>query len=361
MHGNEQAINPSESGYCGLTPFGFRTLDIDTPMEDYLDDEEVDFQSVSAVNKRYLSECRKDQSQIAALNDRLVQFIERGRSLEEENEIFEQQIEEIWARQEQFVGAGQILRQEAPALSAIAEKLRKEKDEIIAQTNVLRKDLDVLRWKYDETVKKQMQAEEEREELAQEIDVTTGECLALKEQINILENELALMGNSHEQMKKRSKLVDENLWLALEFPSPNMSTAALDIGAYYGKLASSIQFEGRTSGLSPDSTQAQRNVNKGDDSHIKIPELEKELEALKVRNMELNTEIEEREITNEEEIAFNEEQIHELGKKLHLLNEDIKTHLVEYEELLTAKRALDIEITAYRGFIEEEDERLCHL
>ncbi|CDQ70195.1 unnamed protein product [Oncorhynchus mykiss] len=92
-----------------------------------------------------------------------------------------------------------------------------------------------------------------------------------------------------------------------------------------------------------------------------IAELEKELAELEKCGEELEDEIEMKREAYVEEIFQLECRLEEMRRQQHELQVQMREQCDDYEELLGQKMAREIEIAAYRGLVEEEDERLCYL
>lgn len=90
-------------------------------------------------------------------------------------------------------------------------------------------------------------------------------------------------------------------------------------------------------------------------------ELEKELAELEKHGDELESAVEARKAKYLEEIEELENYISLLDEEEADLQFQIKDQSEDYEELLNQKMNLDIEIAAYRGLVEEEEERLSCL
>ncbi|XP_062333119.1 desmin isoform X2 [Osmerus eperlanus] len=317
--------------------------------------EQLDFVAAKAINKEGLSRFTQDRTILAALNNRLATLIELARCFEEENESLETQILALEDRlsSQQASSTSTAIAVPDYSLDAVVERLRKEKEEILGVTEELRSELECLQQEHQKAVQQRTLVQEQREDVAMDVDAVTAECLALREQVCIYEEQLANMEAQHattvETLAEPAEGA-EGAMTAVEFCSPDI-TPALQIKEYYCQLAESLQYEcGMSSAVVAVGNGQQGELASGsrgtDVSKITdVNELKKQIGELEKELIELEKCNEELEDEGEMKKAEYLEQIEEL----------------EYQDLLSEKMARDIEIAAYRGLVEEEDERLCYL
>ncbi|KAK2891141.1 hypothetical protein Q8A67_013784 [Cirrhinus molitorella] len=346
---------------------------------------ELDFAAARALNKEGVARFVHERSVIAALNDRLAGLIDVVRCLEEENESLEAEIIELEERLESEQVSTTTVSISAPvdySLEAVIERLRKEKEEILCNTEELKGELRRLQMKYDQVVEHKRLIQQEREDVSVEVDAITTDCLALREQVAIYEEQLAAMERQHETRLEKlcepMTLDEGSPTLSLQFPSFDITPAIMDIKEYYGTLVESLKFEFRASsaaaidaaGKEKEEQLAKltggkvKDVSKETDVNVLknlIAELQKEVAELEKRGDELEAEIETRKAKYLEEIEELENYICQLEEEEADLQFQMKDQSGDYEELLNQKMNLDIEIAAYRGLVEEEEERLSCL
>ncbi|XP_071772230.2 uncharacterized protein vimr2 [Centroberyx gerrardi] len=350
---------------------------------DKCDCDKLDFVAAKALNKEGLSRFVQDRTIIAALNDRLARLIELARCFEEENESLECQIMELEDRLEgQKASITTTVAVPDYSLDAVVSRLRKEKDETLCDTEELNKELERLKQEYEQAVQQRTFAQLERQDVAVEVDAVTAECLALREQVAIYEEQLANMEAQHKTAVEtllEPAAGTTGAVAAIEFGSPDI-TPALDIKEYYCQLAESLQCVCYECGASSSAVVAngdgrQMVIGGAAGSKVKgspkimdinelkklISELQKELAELEKCNEELEDEIAMKKEAYMDEIAELECTIDEMRHQQVDHRAQMKEHCEDYEELLSEKMARDIEIAAYRGLMEEEEERLCNL
>ncbi|XP_067243649.1 desmin [Chanodichthys erythropterus] len=346
---------------------------------------ELDFAAARALNKEGVARFVHERSVIAALNDRLAGLIDVVRCLEEENESLEAEIIELEERLESEQITTTTVSISGPAdysLEAVIERLRKEKEEILCNTEELKGELRRLQMKYDQVVEHKTLIQQEREDVSLEVDVITTDCLALREQVAIYEEQLAAMERQHEMRLEKlcePRPLDEGSpTVTVQFPTFDITPAIMDIKEYYSELAQSLKFEPRASsaaaidaaGKEKEEQLAKltggkvKDVSKETDVNVLknlIAELQKEVAELEKRGDELEAEIEAKEAKYLEDIEELENYICQLEEEEADLQFQRKDQSGDYEELLNQKMNLEIEIAAYRGLVEEEVERLSCL
>ncbi|XP_070769944.1 alpha-internexin [Enoplosus armatus] len=368
--------NRSRSGWCARQ---YRTS-VRAAAVDDCDCDKLDFVAAKVLNKEGLIRFVQDRTIIAALNDRLVRLIELAHCFEEENESLECQIVQLEEKLSSRQASSSITSAVAEpdySLDAVVERLRRERDETLYNTEEMQKELGRLMKEYEKAAQQRVLFQQERQDVAQEVDAVTAECLALREQVAIYEEQLANMGAQHNT--EVENLLEPAEWTtgaaaAIKFGSPDI-TPALDVKEYYCQLAESLQYEcGAASSavvLRGDGRQLEVGGAAGsadsptmkDISEMKmlISELQKELAELEKCNEELEDEVEMKKAAHTDEIAELECTIDEMRHQEADFQVQMKEQCEDYKELLSEKMARDMEITAYRSLVEEEEERLCNL
>nr|XP_019949946.1 PREDICTED: peripherin-like [Paralichthys olivaceus] len=332
--------------------------------------DKLDFVAAKSLNKEGLNRFSQDRTIIAALNDRLVGLIELARCFEEENESLECQIVELEEKLSSRPASSSITSAVARpdySLDAVVERLRRERDEILCDTEELQKELECLKSGYEKVAQQRVFYQQERQDVAEVVDAVTAECLALREQVAIYEEQLANMEARHKT--EVESLLDPADWTAggvaaLGFCSPDM-TPVLDVKEFYCQLAESLQYEcGAASPaavLSGDRKQLEVGAAVGskvtdspkikDVSELKmlISELQKELAELEKCNEELEDEVEMKRAAYMDEIAELKFTMGEMRQQEADLQAQMKEQCEDYKELLSEKMARDMEIVAYRS------------
>ncbi|XP_036932690.1 peripherin isoform X2 [Acanthopagrus latus] len=351
---------------------------------DKCDCDKLDFVAAKELNKEGLTRFVQDRNVIAALNDRLVRLIELAHCFEEENESLEWQIAELEEKlkgRQASSSSGITSAVLVPdySLDAVVERLRREKDEILCHTEELQKELERLMQEYEAAAQQRIFLQQERHDVAEEVDAVTAGCLALREQVAIYEEQLANMEAQHKT--EVETLLDPaegaaGAVAAIRFGSPDI-TPALDVKEYYCQLAESLQYDrGAASSAqvrSGDGKQLEVGGAAGstvrdlsemkDPSEMKalISELRKELAELEKCNEELEDEVDVKTAAYMDEIAELECTIDEMRHQDADFQVQMQEQVEDYKQLLSEKMARDMEITAYRSLVEEEEERLCSL
>ncbi|XP_063342048.1 desmin [Pelmatolapia mariae] len=346
---------------------------------DECDCDKLDFAAARAQNKEGLDQFVQDRTVIAALNDRLVRLIELARCFEDDNESLECQITELEEKLNNRQASSSITSTVAVAdhsLDAVVERLRKQRDEILNDTQELQKELKLLKKDYEKASQQRIFVRQEQQDVAEEVDAVTAECLALREQVTIYEEQLASMETLHRTTVGDMLEPNEGITRAavIKFGSPDIAPA-LDVKKYYCQLAETLQYEcgaassavvhsgdGKEVGGTGGSTVKDLTKIK-DVGEIKmlISELQKELAELEKHNEELEDEVEMKKAAYRDEIADLEATIDEMKCQKANFQEQMKEQCEDYKFLLTQKMARDMEIAAYRSLVEEEEERLCSL
>ncbi|XP_037531439.1 vimentin [Nematolebias whitei] len=326
--------------------------------------EQLNFEAAEALNKEGLQRFVQERTSIAALNDRLVKLIELAHRLEEENDCLERQIAEEKLNSISFSITSAAEKPDY-SLEAVVGKLRKQKDEILLDTKELKEELEHLLREYEKAAHQRILIQQDQQDVSEEVDAETAECLALREQVGIYEEQLANMEAQHKLEVEGLLRPDERALkvAAIRFGSPDI-TPALDVKEYYCQLAESLQFECDASssaamrksdgkklevgGIAGSKVKDLPEMNDASEMNAVISGLQNELSELEKCNQELEDEVETKMAVYEGEVEELECAVDEIKQQEADLKAQMKEQCEANKTLLSERMARDMEIAAYR-------------
>ncbi|XP_036395458.1 glial fibrillary acidic protein [Megalops cyprinoides] len=332
--------------------------------------EAIDIETAKAQNQEFLSTRTSERKEMIVLNDRLAAYIEKVRTLEQQNKLLETEIEALQNRYVRPSGLRMLYEAQLKELKRVADQTRMQRDMAIAAKEAMAGQLESLKVKYEEALELRKKAELEIEAFRPDVDAATSARIALEKQLENLEVEIEFLQRVHKQeieelMKqiyKASATVDAT------FSVPDLSAALKQVQEEYDCIAAkNLQemdswYKTKFEDLNQASTRhvgQVRTVREEIASAKKdIQSKERDLEALRTKNEALEVQIREAQEKYRKELEALQAKIESLQLELKSTKEKIALHLREYQDLLNIKMALEIEITTYRKLIEGEDLRL---
>ncbi|XP_070300168.1 desmin isoform X2 [Salvelinus sp. IW2-2015] len=330
----------------------------------------VDLDASAAENKEFLSTRSGERREMVVLNDRLAVYIEKVRSLEQQNKLLEMEIDGIQNRFVKPSGLRKLYEDQLRDLKRIADQMRRQRDQALAGKEAMAGQLEITKVKYEEAVELRRRAEMEIEAFRPDVDRATSQRIALEKELEQLEVEIEFLQRVHkaeiEELLKMIYAAHSSAQSAYDLP--DLSGALKQIQAQYDEIAAkNLQemdswYKSKFEDLNDKTTKHVDMVRsvREEVAGAKKDILNKErgLEDLKTKNEALEAQIREAQEKYKKELEDLQARIEALKEELKSTKSKIALHLREYQDLLNMKMALEIEITTYRKLIEGEDLRL---
>ncbi|XP_034086245.1 desmin [Gymnodraco acuticeps] len=330
----------------------------------------IDLDVAAAENQEFLSTRTTEKQEMIVLNDRLALYIDKVRSLEQQNRLLESEIEAYQNRFENPSGLRLLYEEQLRELKKIADQMRVQRDLSLAAKDSTAVQLEAIKIKYEEAVELRRKAELDIETFRPDVDKATSSRIALEKKLEQLEVEIDFLKRVHQQEIEElmSKIYSAHATAQSAFELPDLAAALKQIQTQYDDIsAKNLQemdswykskFEDLTSKTSRhvDRVRGIRDQIAG--AKKDIQNKDRELDSLRTKNEALEFKIRETQEKYKKELEDLQARIEALQFELKSYKEKIALHLREYQDLLNVKMSLEIEITTYRKLVEGEDLRL---
>uniref|UniRef100_A0A8C6EB47 IF rod domain-containing protein n=1 Tax=Moschus moschiferus TaxID=68415 RepID=A0A8C6EB47_MOSMO len=337
--------------------FGYRSGGVGGPSPPCITSVSVNQSLLTPLNLKIdtNAQCVKHQEkeQIKSLNSKFVAFIDKVRLLEQQNKLLETK----W----QFYQNQRCCQSNLePLFNGYIETLRREAERVEADSGRLASELnhvqEVLQGykkKYEEEVTLRTTAENELVKLKQDVNCVYVRKGDLEASAHSLVEEVGFLKTLYEE--------------ELRVMQAHISDTSVIIKAHYDEIASRSRAEAESwyrskyeeikATVIRHGETLRRTKEEINELNRLIQRLTAEIENAKFQNSKLEAAVTQAEQQGEAALKDAQGKLAGLEKALQKAKQDMACLLKEYQEVMSSKLGLDIEIATYRRLLEGEEQR----